>query len=302
MMNTLPLLRSQLRMMVRGFGFLAPKHASGLSFSKVHALIEIEKAHLNAKTLAQCLQLDKSTVSRILLSLVKDGLVLEKVNTKDGRSKVLTLTALGREKLKIINDQADEYLLGLLDFLSPEITQQFSQNLKAFTRAHHYSKLNEGIKLCLIQSSDNRAFEQLARSVLAEFGANREGFAYTDAELKDMAKVYSQQGWLYYVAKENGKIIGGAGIGPLKGGKATICELKKMYLSLDARGKGLGKRLLKQLISQASHMGYKQCYLETLASMKSANTLYRMFNFSPLSKPLGDTGHSGCDSWYLLDL
>ena len=49
-------------------------------------------------------------------------------------------------------------------------------------------------------------------------------------------------------------------------------------------------------------MGYRTCYLETLAQMERARDLYERFGFLPLEAPMGDTGHFGCNRWYSLSL
>ena len=94
------------------------------------------------------------------------------------------------------------------------------------------------------------------------------------------------------------ELVGGAGIGPLEGAPKTICELKKMYLLNEARGKGLGQRLLDNCLEAARKAHYKSCYLETLTHMTHARQLYERNGFRPLNGPIGNTGHFGCDNWY----
>ena len=43
-------------------------------------------------------------------------------------------------------------------------------------------------------------------------------------------------------------------------------------------------------------------YLETLAAMSQARALYDRNGFSRLQRPMGETGHFGCNSFYLRDL
>jgi putative acetyltransferase len=106
----------------------------------------------------------------------------------------------------------------------------------------------------------------------------------------------------FYVIVDGDKVVGGGGIGPLKGGDPKTCELRKMFFLPEIRGIGLGRRLLTLLMDQARKRGYTECYLETLDRMWGANELYRKNGFQQLDKPLGNTGHCACDRWYLLDL
>lgn len=98
------------------------------------------------------------------------------------------------------------------------------------------------------------------------------------------------------------KILGGAGIAQLKNSTENICELQKMYFSPEARGKGLGSKMMKTCLQKAKKLGYEKCYLETLPYMKDARKLYRKVGFQSLDKPLGDTGHYSCNMWMIKTL
>ena len=163
--------------------------------------------------------------------------------------------------------------------------------------------LSEGqnIELRPIHHLDETALSGVIRAALVEFGADRPGFAWQDRELDAMSKTYAPSGWICYVAVEGGNILGGAGIGPLSGVEAT-CELQKMYLAPSARGKGVGWRLMANLLEQARVLNYRWIYLETLSAMVAAQRLYRTWGFLKIEKPLGHTGHGGCDSWFLKEL
>ena len=65
-----------------------------------------------------------------------------------------------------------------------------------------------------------------------------------------------------------------------------------------ARGMGVGRQLIERLLTQAVGAGFRRCYLETMRDMQAARRLYERVGFTPLTGPLGNTGHFGCDSWY----
>ncbi len=152
-----------------------------------------------------------------------------------------------------------------------------------------------------VQAGDDRALSDIIRRVLAEFGANRPGFAWQDPELDAMSRAYAGDDRLYVVAERDGELLGGAGIGPLAGEEGT-CELQKMYLLPSARGQGVGRALMVRLLQAARRRGYRRVYLETLTGMDAAQKLYLGFGFERLDRPLGQTGHGGCDRWFLLHL
>ena len=75
-----------------------------------------------------------------------------------------------------------------------------------------------------------------------------------------------------------------------------------MYFLPEARGRGAGAALLERCLDAARGFGYATCYLETLARMDAARKLYRRFGFQQIDKPMGNTGHFSCDSYFALDL
>ena len=153
-----------------------------------------------------------------------------------------------------------------------------------------------------LQEADNAAIAAVIRRVLTDYGLNRPGFAYMDTELDALYQNYPAPLAAYYVAEADGAIVGGAGFAPLLGGDRDTAELKKMYLLPEARGLGIGRSLMEQLLPEARKAGYRRIYLETMPTMREAIRLYRKFGFAPLKGPLGNTGPSGCEAWFLKEL
>lgn len=153
-----------------------------------------------------------------------------------------------------------------------------------------------------IRPTDNSAMENIIRSVMTEFGASGQGFAIHDDEVAQMAEAYLGPKAKYFVCEEDERILGGAGIAPLKGGDADTCELRKMYILPEGRGRGLGETLLRHCLREAAVMGYRYCYIETFNTMAAAMKLYERLGFFRIPGPLGKTGHFSCDHFYLMDL
>jgi putative acetyltransferase len=153
-----------------------------------------------------------------------------------------------------------------------------------------------------VQPQDNAQIAGIIRKVMPEFGANGPGFAIHDAEVDNIYNAYTRPSAVYFVCESGGKIVGGGGVAPLEGGDPSICELKKMYFLPEARGKGLGQKVLSKCVSAAREIGYERCYLETFNTMTSAMKLYAKNGFQKIPGPLGNTGHFACDTFYELKL
>lgn len=159
-----------------------------------------------------------------------------------------------------------------------------------------------GITIRPVRPADDADLERVLVEVLREFGATGEGFSDQDAELSAMSRAYGGPKAAYFVVLIDDEVVGGGGVGPLPGADPATCELRKMYLLPSARGLGAGARLVETCLDAARGMGYRTCYLETLAQMDRARDLYERFGFLPLEAPMGDTGHFGCNRWYALSL
>ena len=137
---------------------------------------------------------------------------------------------------------------------------------------------------------------------MSEFMCIGEGFSSSDSELKDMYSTYSKKGFVFYVIEAGNTICGCGGLAPLQGEMEGICELRKMYFYDSLRGCGMGGKFLEICIDNARELGYKGIYLETVERMAVANELYAKRGFKILSRPMGNTGHSGCELQYYLNL
>ena len=153
-----------------------------------------------------------------------------------------------------------------------------------------------------INKSDNASLFEILTTVMIEFKVPQEGTALSDPELKKMFEAYQTKRSVYFINEKNNKIFGGAGISQLKNSKENICELQKMYFLNEARGIGMGKKMIKMCIAEAINFGFKKCYIETMHNMKSAQKLYLSQGFNYLDYPLGNTGHSSCPVWMLKEL
>lgn len=153
-----------------------------------------------------------------------------------------------------------------------------------------------------IAPRDDAAVAGIIRTVMPEFGACGAGFAINDPEVDWMSRAYAEPRSAYFVVERDGHVLGGGGVAPLVGGDGDTCELRKMYFLPAARGLGAGAAMMAQCLVAARGFGFRRCYLETLTGMDAAMRLYERSGFHRIGAPLGDTGHGGCNSFYLRDL
>lgn len=116
-----------------------------------------------------------------------------------------------------------------------------------------------------------------------------------DNDLVDIEATYFDGGTLDVVTDPEGRIVGSCGIVRLDDAR---CELKKMYLLPDARGRGLGRRLLERATAFARGRGFRSIELTTASALVEAIAMYRRRGFVPIERAMP----SRCDQAYALAL
>jgi len=160
------------------------------------------------------------------------------------------------------------------------------------------------MKIRTIQPNDNASLASIIRKSLTEFTDSLENTVYDDPTTDDLFKLFSSNSRaIYYVAEDDdGKVLGGGGLYPSDGLEEGTVELVKMYLDKSARGKGIGKTILQKSIASAQSLGYDKIYIETIPALKAARRLYEGFGWKYIGHSLGNTGHTGCDMFMLLEI
>lgn len=292
-------LRYNARELIREFGFLGnPYQSLDLNFAKVHLLLECEQqGSITQQVLAKNLRLNKSYISRLVKSLEIKKLLTISDYPSDSRVKTICLTAEGMLLVSDINRTAQAQVLSALKYVDQEDVLKIKQGLNLYANALKKARRLQGVIIRPIEKNDDATLSLLIKQVLSEFGANKPGFAFCDTELNALFEAYQGADKAYFVAEKSNELLGGIGIAPLQGADKSVAELKKMYLSKNARGLGLGDELLKVALLDAKEKNYRVIYLETLSTMTSAIASYRRHGFEFMNEPLGNTGHFSCDTW-----
>ena len=153
-----------------------------------------------------------------------------------------------------------------------------------------------------IEKKDNKEIADLIRRVFREFHIDKPGTVYFDSTTDDLHKLFQTPGSVYWIAEEDGKIIGGCGIFPTPHLPEGCAELVKLYLDASKRGRGTGWKLMKKSFESAREFGYTRIYLESMPELSKAISLYEKAGFRFIPAQLGKSGHFGCTIWMIRDL
>ncbi len=137
------------------------------------------------------------------------------------------------------------------------------------------------ITLRTLTAEDSEALEQVRqyfRNYAAWLGVDL-SYQNFDQEMASLPGAYAApQGRLFF-AEVNGKPAGCVGVRPLPDSEG-LCEMKRLYVSPEARGQGVGAALAMAAIKVAKEIGYKKLMLDTLPNMRMAVKLYRELGFT----------------------
>lgn len=106
-----------------------------------------------------------------------------------------------------------------------------------------------------------------------------------DEEIKDLEKKYGQPEGRLYLAYLDGKLAGCIALRKLDN---ENCEMKRLFVRPELRGKKIANSLIEKIIEDAKGIGYKSMFLDTLPFLKSAIHLYKKLGFEEI-KPYNDS-------------
>ena len=161
------------------------------------------------------------------------------------------------------------------------------------------------VNIRLVKESDNVALADIIRSCFDDFqvsSCHRNGTVYTDPTTDHLYQLFQKERSTLFVAEDSNGLLGCCGIYPTENLPENYGELVKFYLSSNARGKGVGKKLLSQTLEEAKRLGYKKIYLESIPEFSKAVSIYEKQGFTYLDEPLGNSGHTGCNLWMVKNI
>ncbi|HUI29184.1 MAG TPA: GNAT family N-acetyltransferase [Candidatus Acidoferrales bacterium] len=130
---------------------------------------------------------------------------------------------------------------------------------------------------------EEKQFVEDAKQLFAEYAKSLnfslcfQGF---DKELRGLPGEYAPPSGRLFLAFLENKL---AGCVALRKIDDSVCEMKRLYLRPDFRGKGIGKKMTIEVVKAARDIGYSRMRLDTVPEMKEAISLYRLLGFVEIS-------------------
>ena len=276
-------IRAISRAMVRELGFMGGEFAgTDLSPSAVHALIEIEQGEITARDLGARLRLEKSSVSRMLRKLVASGELQESPGKGDGRVKMLSLTAAGKQRVAAIHDFARAQVTGALERLTPGQGQVVLEGMQLYTQALDITSGIPDRSLDIVQGYRPgiiaRITDMHALYYSRESGFGQRFESVVASGLAEFCNRLENPGNAIWTARLGGQIVGSVVIDGQDMGE-NVAHLRWFILSDEARGGGVGKKLLDAALSFVDERDFTETHLWTFSGLHAARNLYETRNF-----------------------
>ncbi|MEU4287572.1 bifunctional helix-turn-helix transcriptional regulator/GNAT family N-acetyltransferase [Kribbella sp. NPDC026596] len=234
---------------------------------QARVLWEIGPDGCDVRSLRARLELDSGYLSRLLRSLEGAGLVRVEAGDGDGRVRIARLTARGIAERDLLDERSDSLAASILEPLSER------QQARLVAAMDEVSRLLVASMVRVEVVDPRRADAQYCvESYFTELGRRFDaGFDPAKSISADQDELTLPAGLLLVATLHTEPV----GCGGLKLHGDEPAEIKRMWVSPEARGLGLGRRLLVELERKAIAYGAPVVRLETNRNLTEAIALYR---------------------------
>jgi DNA-binding MarR family transcriptional regulator/GNAT superfamily N-acetyltransferase len=260
--------RSFNRAVAEGIGALDDRFLGrARPMGEARLLWEIGPDGAEVRELRARLGLDSGYVSRVLRSLEQQGLVVVRASSEDARVRRAELTREGLAERAELDRRSDDVASRILEPLGDS---QRASLVAAMAQVEQL--LQASMVLFAIEDPTTRDARWCLEQYFAEIDARFEGgFDPARSLLPDASELTPPVG-AFVIARLRNRPIG---CGALKFHRDAPAYLKRMWVAPEARGIGLGRRLLGELERVARDAGASAIQLETNRALTEAIALYR---------------------------
>lgn len=223
------------------------------------------------------LALDAGYLSRILARFTSDGLVTRTTSPTDTRRQVVELTATGRAAYEMLNERSDAQIVTLLSGLGDADRHQLVEAMRTIRtvldptpppRAYLLRGLHPGDAGWVVHRHGVRyaeeygwdsSFEALVARIVADYladhDARRENAWIAELDGRPV-------GCVFCVRRDD-----------------TVAQLRLLLVEPEARGMGIGSRLVDECLRFARSAGYREIMLWTNDVLTDARRIYEKAGF-----------------------
>ena len=233
-----------------------------------------------ASALGRALDLDLGYLSRLLQALRRRGLVQAAASRDDRRQSVLSLSAEGRKAYAALDKDSRRAMSEMLAPLQGPERERLVGALSAVE--HVLEKKPQAIRLRAHRPGDmGWVVAQHGALYAKEYGWGGRFEALVADVVAEFLRNFDPKRERAWIAEAGGTRVGSVFV--VKKDRATA-QLRMLLLDPQARGQGLGRRLVQQCIAFARSRGYRKLMLWTHENLTAARAIYAKLGFQLIKK------------------
>jgi len=272
-------IRSFNRFYTRKIGVLDGMASSPFSLAEARVLYELaHRQQPTATDIRKELGLDAGYMSRILRDFERRKLMRREQSKTDERQRFLSLTTKGRKAFLPLDERSNRDIAAMLNDLSPAERQQLADAVQVvrsllgdraeaktpyLLRPHQPGDLGWIVHRQAILYAEeygwDGTYEALAAEIVAQYIKN-----------------YDPKCERAWVAEKDGQRVGAALVAKES---EEIAKLRLLHVERQARGLGIGKRLVEECVRFARQAGYQKMTLWTQSILHAARDIYKKAGF-----------------------
>ncbi|MGE0241660.1 MAG: GNAT family N-acetyltransferase [Parvibaculaceae bacterium] len=258
--------------------------ASRFGLTEARILYELATRQVaTASDLIADLRLDPGYLSRILKDFAKSGYVSRERSAVDGRQINLTLSKKGEAAFRPLDEKSAEAVGQLLAGLTPDDRGRLVAAMTVIEELlGKEKKAGAPVTLRAPRPGDYGWIIHRQGALYAkEYGWNEEFEALVAGITERFIQNFKPDREACWVADKDGRIMGAVFVVEED---ADTAKLRMLYVEPDARGDGLGARLVGEVVKFTREAGYKRLTLWTNDNLTAARRVYEKAGFRLVSE------------------
>jgi DNA-binding MarR family transcriptional regulator/GNAT superfamily N-acetyltransferase len=276
---------------------------SAFSLTEARVLYELaNRENPAAADLCRDLGLDAGYLSRVLGRLVRQGLLTKSAGQADGRRRRLALTEAGRATFAALDSTSRDEVAALLDGLSAAGRERLLGAMATVAKLLG-GQPAPGVSYILRPPRPGdlgRVISRHGELYAEEYGWDETFEVLVAGIVADFAKSQDPRRERCWIAEVDGEAVGAVF---LVRQSDEAAKLRLLYVEPEARGLGIGARLVEEAIRFARQAGYTTLTLWTNDNLTAARRIYEAAGFKLVrEEPHHSFGHDLVGQYWELDL
>ena len=274
---------------------------SPFSLTEVRVLYELRhRERTTAAALMRELGLDAGYLSRLLARFEAKGLICRERSAEDGRQNLLALTQAGQAVIDPLEGRASDQIAELLAGLPAVDHGRLMSAMSCIRQVLEPATAKPWLLRSHRPGDLGWIVQRHGQIYAAEYGWDWTFEGLVAGIVADIARNFDAAADGCWIAEQEGRNIGSVA---LVRDTETVGRLRVLIVEPDARGLGVGRRLVAECIAFSRRVGYGRITLSTYSCLAAARRLYQEAGFQLSSEePERAYGHDLVSETWDLDL